>query len=355
MITTFHQKRIRGVLGVLPENEYDYDEETKPFQDIHTKRLKRIMGYGKRRAAKSKTTTSDLCVYGFDYVLKHNWIKKEEIGAVVVVTISPDHYVPHVSNIIHGEFDLPHDVVCVDIPQACAGYIMGLMEACMLLEHMPKDKKVVLFTGDVLCRKEKETPLAYPSFGGDGASVSIIENDSEAGDIFLSLYNDGANRNALIIPAGGFRLPRSPETDVMMDIGDGTMRTQNCMWMDGSGVFNFVQREVPPMVEELLSYGDISVDDVDWFLFHQPNKFMLQKLADKMKVPYEKMPMNVVGDFGNSNSNTVPFALASNLSEEIKENSYRCCLAGFGAGLCWGAALLELGDLDFCEMTISNL
>ena len=88
MITTFHQKRIRGVLGVLPENEYDYDEETKPFQDIHTKRLKRIMGYGKRRAAKSKTTTSDLCVYGFDYVLKHNWIKKEEIGAVVV-TISP--------------------------------------------------------------------------------------------------------------------------------------------------------------------------------------------------------------------------------------------------------------------------
>ena len=76
MITTFHQKRIRGVLGVLPENEYDYDEETKPFQDIHTKRLKRIMGYGKRRAAKSKTTTSDLCVYGFDYVLKHNWIKE---------------------------------------------------------------------------------------------------------------------------------------------------------------------------------------------------------------------------------------------------------------------------------------
>lgn len=109
------------------------------------------------------------------------------------------------------------------------------------------------------------------------------------------------------------------------------------------------------MVEELLSYGDVSVDDVDWFLFHHPNKFMLQKLADKMKVPYEKMPMNVVGDFGNSNSNTVPFALASNLSEEIKENSYRCCLAGFGAGLCWGAALLELGDLDFCEMTISNL
>lgn len=354
MLTTFHGKRITGVLGVLPENEYDYDEETKPFQDTHTKRLKRIMGYGKRRAAKSKTTTSDLCVYGFDYVLNQNWLKKDEIGAVIVVTISPDHYVPHVSNIIHGKFNLPADVVCMDLPQACAGYVLGIMQACMLLEHMP-DRKVVLFTGDVLCRKDRETPLAYPVFGGDGASVSIIENDGDASDIFLSMYNDGAKREALIIPAGGFRLPRSPETGVMVDIGDGTMRTKNCMWMDGSGVFNFVQREVPPMVEELISYGQTSYEDVDWFLFHQPNKFMLQKLADKMKVPYEKMPMNVVGDFGNSNSNTVPFALVSNLSNEMKKATYRCCLAGFGAGLTWGAALMDIGNLKFCEMINSTL
>lgn len=354
MITSFLGKRISGVLGVLPENEYDYDEETKPFQDTHTKRLKRIMGYGKRRAAKSNTTTSDLCIYGFDYILKNNWIRKDEIGAVIVVTVCPDHYVPHVSNIVHGEFELPADVVCMDIPQACAGYVLGLMEACMLLEHMP-DKKVVLFTGDVLCRKERETPLAYPVFGGDGASVSVIENDPAASDIFLSMYNDGSKRNALIIPAGGFRLPRSPETGVMVDIGDGTMRTKNCMWMDGSGVFNFVQREVPPMIDELIAYGGKTYEDVDWFLFHQPNKFMLQKLADKMKVPYKKMPMNVVGDFGNSNSNTVPFALVSNLSEEMKKSTYRCCLAGFGAGLTWGAALLDIGKLDFCEMIISNL
>ena len=109
------------------------------------------------------------------------------------------------------------------------------------------------------------------------------------------------------------------------------------------------------MIEELLSYGNLSREDVDWFLFHQPNKFMLQKLADKMKVPYEKMPMNVVGDFGNSNSNTVPFALVSNLSEEMKKESYRCCLAGFGAGLTWASALMNIGNLDFCEMLISTL
>lgn len=354
MITTFRGKKITGVVGVLPENEYDYDIETESFQTTHTKRLKRIMGYGKRRAAKSTTTTSDLCVFGMDYILKQKWVEKEEIGAIIAVTISPDHYVPHVSNIIHGEFGFSSDVVCLDLPQACAGYVLGLMQAFMLLEHMP-DKKVALFTGDVLCRKEPETPLTYPVFGGDGASVSIIENDESASDIYMNVYNDGVHRNMLIIPAGGFRLPRSPETEIPVDTGYGTMRAKNCMWMDGSSVFNFVQREVPPLIEELLEYSGRKMEQIEWFLFHQPNKFMLQKLADKMKVPYEKMPMNVVGDFGNSNSNTVPFAMASNLADELKKQTYSCCLSGFGAGLTWAAAIMTLGKMDFCEMIISDL
>ncbi len=354
MITSFKGKRISGIIGILPENEYDYDVETKPFQTMHTKRLKRIMGYGKRRAAKSTTTTSDLCVFGMNYLLEQEWIKKEDIGAIIVVTISPDHYVPHISNIIHGEFDLPHDIVCIDLPQACAGYVLGLMQAFMLLEHLP-NKKVLLFTGDVLCRKDPETPLAYPVFGGDGASVSIIENDKTAPDIYMNVYNDGFHRNMLIIPAGGFRLPRSPETGVLVDTGDGTMRTKNCMWMDGSSVFNFVQREVPPLIQELVEYSGKQMEQIDWFLFHQPNKFMLQKLADKMKVPYEKMPMNVVGDFGNSNSNTVPFAMVSNLADNLKDQTYLCCLSGFGAGLTWASAIVELGNMQFCEMIISDL
>ena len=101
------------------------------------------------------------------------------------------------------------------------------------------------------------------------------------------------------------------------------------------------------MVEELLSYGDVSVDDVDWFLFHQPNKFMLQKLADKMKVPYEKMPMNVVGDFGNSNSNTVPFALASNLSEEIKRKFLSVLSCRFWCRVMLGSSTLRTGRPRF--------
>ncbi|MCH5252249.1 MAG: ketoacyl-ACP synthase III [Lachnospiraceae bacterium] len=354
MITTFNGKRISGILAVLPENEYDYDEETKPFATVQTKRLKKIMGYGKRRAAKADTTTSDLCIYGLRHILEKGWIRKDEIGAIIVVSICPDYYVPHISNIIHGELELEKDVICMDIPQACAGYIMGLMQAYLLLEHIG-DKKVLVFTGDVLCRKDREDSLKHPTFGGDGASVTVVENDKSALPVYMNLYSDGSQREALKIPAGGYRLPRSEETAIPMDIGDGTMRSQNEMWMDGSGVFNFVQREVPPMIAEIIQYANMSIEQIDWFMFHQPNKFMLQKLADRIGVEHSKVPMNVVGDFGNSNSNTVPYAITSNVAEQMKTGNYTCCLAGFGAGLTWASMIAEMGNLDFCEMIISDL
>lgn len=354
MITTLHNKKITGILSVLPQNEYDYDEETKSFATVQTKRLKKVMGYGKRRAAKADTTTSDLCIYGLKHLMSEGKIDKDEIGAVIVISVCPDYYVPHISNIIHGEFELNKDVICIDIPQACAGYIMGLMQACLLLEHLG-DKKALVFTGDVLCRKNKEDVLTRPVFGGDGASVTVVENDKAESKIYMNLYSDGTERDVLKIPAGGYKLPRSEKTAIPIDTGDGTKRSQNVMWMDGSAVFNFVQREVPPMIKEIVEYANLDIEKIDWFLFHQPNKFMLQKLADKIGVDYSKMPMNVVGDFGNSNSNTVPFAITSNIAEPLLTERFLCCLSGFGAGLTWGAMIIEMGMLDFCDMIVSDL
>lgn len=120
--------------------------------------------------------------------------------------------------------------------------------------------------------------------------------------------------------------------------------------MDGSIVFNFVQSEVPPMVEALLARAGVSLDEVDYFLCHQPNRFMLQKLAEKMNIPYAKMPNNVVEHFGNSSGATIPIAAVLNLAEELKNGRPLICLTGFGAGLTWASMLLRMGNLNFCEM-----
>ena len=117
--------------------------------------------------------------------------------------------------------------------------------------------------------------------------------------------------------------------------------------MDGSAVFNFVQVEVPPLIEALLSQAGVPMNAVDYFFCHQPNRFMLQKLADKMQIPYAKMPSNVVENFGNSSGVTIPTVITFNMKERLLKEKLKVCLAGFGVGLTWCAMLLDLGFLDF--------
>lgn len=354
MITTFHGKKITGMLAVLPENEYDYDQETAPFADLQTRRLKRIMGFGKRRAAKANTTSADFCQFGLRYLLEHSLIKKEDIGAVIVLGLTPDYFVPHNSNILHGQFGLAEDVLCIDIPQGCCGFMMGLMQACLLLDHLD-GKKALVFTADVLNRKDPETQLGAASFGGDAGTVTVVENASDASDIHFCVYNDGADREALIMHAGGWKMPRSAETAILRDSGDGTMKPYDALWMNGSMVFNFVQKEVPIMFDRLLEYAGIVRDDVDVCFFHQPNKFMLQKLAQRINMPFSKVPMDIVGKYGNSSGSTVPVTIADSCGEKLEKETVKCCLAGFGAGLTWSGAVLDLGNLDFCRLVDSNL
>jgi 3-oxoacyl-[acyl-carrier-protein] synthase-3 len=161
---------------------------------------------------------------------------------------------------------------------------------------------------------------------------------------------DGTRSEALMIPAGGFRLPCSQETAVLEDVGDNNLRAKDHLRMDGSAVFNFVQVEVPPMIESLLTFSGSRHEDIDYYLFHQPNRFMLQKLADRLTLPYAKMPMNIVERFGNSSGVTIPMAIAANLADRIRKETLHVCLAGFGVGLTWGAMLMQMGGLDFCEI-----
>ncbi|HZK60520.1 MAG TPA: ketoacyl-ACP synthase III [Anaerovoracaceae bacterium] len=287
------------------------------------------------------------------HLIDKGLIKKEDIGAVIVVTITPDYFVPHVSNILQGKFDLPKEVFCLDISQGCSGFLVGLMQAYMLLDIL-RDKKVLLINVDVLSKKvSKRDRNSYPLIG-DAATITIIENDNSVKDIFFNIYMDGARGEALIIPAGGSKLACSVETAIMEDQGDGNLRSQDNLKMNGAEIFNFVQKEVPPMIEETLLFAGEEKNNIDWYLFHQPNKFMLQKLADRIGVPREKVFMNIVENYGNPSGASIPINIIHNLTEDLLCNKRLCCLSAFGGGLSWGAMIMELGELDFSELVISN-
>lgn len=348
----YKNKRISGVLTVIPQNYKTFDEEMENYQaDVkRTKRLKMVMGYDRHHLVEPGVCTSDLAVFGIEYLITKGLLKKDEIDALVLITQSPDYFMPATSNVIQGRLGLKKDVLGIDISQGCAGYVVGLMEAFSLLDQEDV-RKVVLVNADVLSRKvSNQDRNSYPLVG-DAASITVVEQSDDENCVDGEILMDGTRYDTLIIPAGGFRLPASSETAIMREAEEGNRRSLNDVVMKGGEVFNFVQTEMPPFIDNLFKRINVTKDEIDWYLFHQPNKFMVEKLAEAMDVPYEKMPSNIVTHFGNASGVTVPTNICYNLGDKLLDNEYKVCLAGFGVGLTWGAMVLTLGKLDFCEMT----
>jgi 3-oxoacyl-[acyl-carrier-protein] synthase-3 len=244
-------------------------------------------------------------------------------------------------------------MICLDINQGCVGFIIGLQQAFMLLEQ-DSINKVLLINGDVLGHKvSKRDRNSYPLIG-DAVSITIIEKSTLNSEILLKLKMDGSRNNALTIPAGAFRMPSNSETAELKEDVNGNFRSLDNLVMQGDAVFNFVMTDVPPMIEDLLSELKLSKEEIDYFMFHQPNKFMLQKLAEKLAVPYEKMPNNVVENYGNSSGATIPTTICHNIADDICKKEMKICFAGFGVGLTWATLVMDVGPFEFCNFIKYN-
>jgi 3-oxoacyl-[acyl-carrier-protein] synthase-3 len=348
---SFAGKRIAGVLTVLPANERSFMDDMKGFDVPEAKalKLKKVMGYDRHRIVTGEACVSDLAVHGFRHLFDQGKVVPDELDALIVITQSPDYFMPATSNVIQGQLNLKHDMLCLDIPQGCAGFVIGLIQAFMLLDQ-PAIKKVALVNADVLSRKvSPRDKNSYPLIG-DAACITIVEKTDDRRPIHANVKMDGTHHDVLIIPAGGFRMPSTPETAIVQDVGDNNFRAKDNLTMNGTAVFNFVQVEVPPMIESLLQQAALPVEQVDYFMFHQPNKFMLEKLADRMRVPRDRMPSNIVENFGNASGATIPTNITFNLAGRLLTETLTLCLAGFGVGLTWASMVLPVGQLAFCEI-----
>ncbi len=352
---SFQNKKITGILTVLPGNEVRFDDEIDnySFSAAKSMKLKLTMGYNTRRVVEDETCVSDLCVFGLEYLFSKSLLKKEEIDALILVTQSPDYFMPPTSNVIQGMLNLKQDMICLDINQGCAGYVIGIFQAFMMLEQQ-EINKVVLLNADVLSRKVSKKDRNSNPLIGDGASITILEKSSSPSKIFGNLKMDGAGAFALMIPAGGFKMPSNDQTSLLQEDSAGNLRSLDNLVMKGDEVFNFVQREVPPMIEQLIAGSDFRKEEIDYFMFHQPNKFMLQKLADKMGVDRNKMPNDIVEHYGNPSGVSIPTAVTHTLGSQLADKNFLICLAGFGVGLTWASLLINMGNLDFCGMIDFN-
>lgn len=344
----FQNKKISGLLLVLPAHEQSFLDDMKNFDfpESRSVKLMKVMGYDKHRLVDEGVCSSDLVIHGLRHLFQSSAVAPDSIDALLVVTQSPDYLMPPTSSVVQGELGLKEDMMCLDINQGCAGFVIGLIQAFSLLEQASINR-VALVNVDVMSRKVNERDRnSYPLIG-DAASIAIVDKDAGT-DIWANIKMDGTRREALMIPAGGMRMPSSPETAVVEDAGDNNYRSKDNLKMDGTAVFNFVQTEVPPLIADIMEFSNKSDDDILAYAFHQPNKFMLEKLADKLGVDRQKVPMDVVERFGNNSGVTIPTVLATNLKNDLLSNSGLYCLAGFGVGLTWASMVMPIGPLEFC-------
>ena len=345
---SFKHKRVSGILTILPKKAVKFEDEMAnySFSPAKCMKLKLAMGYNEHRIAEPGQCSSDFCKFGLQYLFDNNLLNKDDIDALLFVSQSADYYMPPTSNLIHGHFGLKQDCLCMDINQGCAGFELGLIQAFLLLEQ-PAVKKVVLMNADVLSPKVSDQDRNSKPLIGDAAAITIVEKCEDENPIYANIKMDGTGAMVLNIPAGGFRMPSTPETAVMEQDAAGNFRSKNNLVMQGDDVFNFVQREVPPMIEHLYEQSGVDCNEVDWYMFHQPNKFMLHKLADKLGIPHEKMPANIVENFGNASGVTVPTCISYNLGDQLVNGKMKLCMAGFGVGLTWSSIMMEIGDMNF--------
>ena len=347
----FKNRRISQIISVVPKQEYRFDDEYPIYKLTAEKarRFKKMMSLDRHRIAPPGVCSSDLCQFGLQRLLDEGTLKKEEIGALVFVTQTPDYIMPPTSNVLQGKLGLSHDVICLDINQGCAGFLVGLMQAFLLLE-ITALPKVVLLNGEIGSRLiDRCNRITYP-LNGDAGSVTVIERCEAENPIYMDAKNDGSRYQAIMIPAGAYRVPSTPETLKLREVEEGMLQSLEHIHMDGPAIFNFTMEDVPPQVEEVLSFAGDTRDSIDDFLFHQPNPFILQQMADKMKIPQAKLPNNVVSLYGNSSSVTIPIAITHNRAEQMKQETRRVCFSAFGVGLTWISMVMNVGPLEVCKM-----
>jgi len=348
---TFTNKRIAGIVSVVPKQELHIDDEMQYFDApiANSQKMKKMMGFDRHRIAPPHVTASDLCLYGVEHLLANNLLVKDEIDALIFVSQTPDHFIPPTSNILHGKLKLKQDTLCIDVNQGCVGFVLGVYLGWSLLDQ-PQFKKVVLLNGDTASKQTNIRDRATYSLVGDAGSVTVLERTTDGRRVFGNVKNDGTRSNALLIPAGAYRNPSSEETRKIVREEDGNWRAQEHIHMDGAAIFDFTLREVVPMIDDALALSGKTKDDIDFFLLHQPNRFILQRLAGKMGIAEDRMPNTVVENFGNPSSVSIPLVACFNLGSRLLQERFTVCMASFGVGLTWASIVTELGNLAFCDI-----
>lgn len=325
---------IKAISYYLPEGKLTNEEIHLEFPEWGINKISSKTGINTRRISAKNEFTSDMALQAANQLFVDNNIDKNSIDFLLLCTQSPDYFLPTTACILQDRLGLKTTTGALDFNLGCSGYIYGLGLAKGLITSGLANN-VLLITSETYSKFIHPKDKSNKTIFGDAAAATLISAESglfEIGDFVFG--TDGSGAENLIVKNGGLRNFNENGTDVIDEFGN--VRNDNNLFMNGSEIFNFTSESVPLLTNQLLNKIKLSLEEVDLFIFHQANRYMLNHLRKKIGIPEDKFFISM--DFcGNTVSSTIPIAISDALKQGKFENVLHCVLEGFGVGYSWGS------------------
>jgi 3-oxoacyl-[acyl-carrier-protein] synthase-3 len=340
-ISTFNSIEIECISSCVPKNKVYTKDYPILFNQKEKETIIKNTNIHERRIAPSDMFTSDLAFAASQAIFEdpNTGAKPQEIKALVFLSQTHDYKMPFSSNILQHKLKIPSDCLCIDINAACSGFITGLQTAYSIANNLETGKVLFVISetmSKIVSKKDRKTTLIF----GDGASALLISksNQNKSNSHFAS-FSDGEYADAIKIPSGGSRSSINSDSIKMKEFEDGSERNDFQLEMDALGVYNFTMKRIPPSVINMNNYLNLNPNDIDYYVFHQANNFIINRFIKKLKIDNDKVAINI-DRFGNTSGVSIPLAITTELKD--KDNLEKVHCVGFGAGLSWGNAIINL-------------
>jgi 3-oxoacyl-[acyl-carrier-protein] synthase III len=328
---------IKGIAYYLPEKILTNEHIVSLFPEWSIEKILNKIGISQRHIAAEDETASDMAVKAANKLFEEYNIERSTIDYVILVTQSPDYVLPTTACVIQDRLNLSTSIGAIDVNQGCSGFIIGISLAKGLI-YGNMAKNVLLLTSETYSKHIHPKDKGNRTIFGDAAAATLVSTTGIAEIGNFSFGTDGRGANNLIVKTGGQRF-KEKFNDLKFD-ANGNPASSDHLFMDGSEIVNYTLDYFPPLVSDTLAKNKLNLDDIDVFVFHQANKFIMELLRRKLKVDDHKF-YRFYENVGNTVSSTIPIALYEALGEKKILNGSKVLLAAPGLGYSWAGATLK--------------
>ena len=326
---------IKAISYYLPKQILSNEEINHQFPEWPTEKIAQKVGIVERHIAGKEETAGDMAQCAAEKLFAEHCIDRKDIDFVMLCSQSPDYFLPSTACVLQDKLKLRTDIGAFDFNLGCSGYIYGLaMAKGMIVSGIAKN--VLLLTSETYTKFIHPKDKGNKTIFGDAATATLVSNNGwgEIGEFVIG--TDGSGAEHLIVKSGAAFHPSKYE-DLHWD-ESGNPISSDYLYMNGGEIFTFTIEKVPMLITQTLSKNNLTLSDINLFVMHQANKYILEFLRKKMNIPAEKYYLNIE-HVGNTVSSTIPIALVDSTDSIAKANNV--LLAGFGVGLSWGATIIK--------------